>query len=293
MSVASRQVQNKRDASGVLTGRAGTVYDVRIKYKAPEGEKVYTKKGFPTKKAAEQHEAEMKTKLSNPTYTPIAASHGKMAVQEYLDTWVEQHGKANLRPSTFASYKGYIKNHINPNLGHIQLRELTPAMLDGLFQKMFDKGLSQSSVRYAQRIMSVAFEGARKYHYIETNPARDILTKFGKQGKTPDPYTVAQMQQLMGLVAGKEWEMPIMLVSYTHLLRLDSHVAIQVSLSRCMLGVSQTVSFGGFGMVDMLPESPFIAVLRGLWAVGLFLWPARRCSYSHVQASERSVFPGL
>ena len=57
MSVASRQVQNKRDASGVLTGRAGTVYDVRIKYKAPEGEKVYTKKGFPTKKAAEQHEA--------------------------------------------------------------------------------------------------------------------------------------------------------------------------------------------------------------------------------------------
>lgn len=36
----------------------------------------------------------------------------------------------------------------------------------------------------------------------------------------------------------------------------------------CMLGVSQTVSFGGFGMVDMLPELPFMAVLRGLWAGG-------------------------
>ena len=36
----------------------------------------------------------------------------------------------------------------------------------------------------------------------------------------------------------------------------------------CMLGVSQTVSFGGFGMVDMLPESPFMAVLRGLWLGG-------------------------
>ena len=54
----------------------------------------------------------------------------------------------------------------------------------------------------------------------------------------------------------------------TSALRLDSHVAIQVSLSCCMLGVSQTVSFGGFGMVDMLPESPFMAVLRGLWAGG-------------------------
>lgn len=187
------------------------MYDVRIKYKAPEGQKVYTKKGFATKKAAEQHEAEMKVKLSNPTYAPISAAQGKMTVKEYMDTWVEQHGKANLRPSTFASYKGYIKNYINPNLGHIPLRELTPAMLDAMFQKMFDKGLSQSSVRYAQRIMSVAMEGARKYRYIEGNPARDIITKFGKQGKTPDPYTIPQMQQLLGLVAGKEWEMPIML----------------------------------------------------------------------------------
>jgi integrase len=28
-------------------------------------------------------------------------------------------------------------------------------------------------------------EAARKYRYIEHNPARDIITKFGKQGKTP------------------------------------------------------------------------------------------------------------
>ena len=36
-------------------------------------------------------------------------------------------------------------------------------------------------------------EHARKYHYIEHNPARDTITKFGKQGKTPDPYTIEQM----------------------------------------------------------------------------------------------------
>lgn len=259
MSVASRQVQNKRDANGMLTGRAGTVYDVRIKYKASEGEKVYTKKGFTTKKAAEQHEAEMKVKLSNPTYTPIAASHGKMTVQEYMETWVEQHGKANLRPSTFASYKGYIKNYIVPNLGHVQLRELTPAMLDGMFQKMFDKGLSQSSVRYAQRIMSVAMEGARKYHYIEGNPARDIITKFGKQGKTPDPYTVAQMQQLMGLVAGKEWEMPVMLAGL-YGLRISEILGLRwqnVNLEKGIFSVIEQLPFkvpaGTTTLTEMAP----------------------------------------
>lgn len=91
---------------------------------------------------------------------------------------------------------------------------MTPAMLDDLFQKMFEKGLSQSSVRYCQRILSVAFEGARKYRYIETNPAHDIITKFGKHGKTPDPYTIQQMQQLMGHVIGTEWEMFIYVIRY-------------------------------------------------------------------------------
>ena len=107
--------------------------------------------------------------------------------------------------------KGMIKNHIIPYIGHVQLRQVSPAMLDNLFRQLFDKGLSNSSVRYVQRILSVSFEHARKYHYVETNPARDIITKFGKQGKTPDPYTIEQMQQFMGSVIGTEWEMPVVL----------------------------------------------------------------------------------
>jgi integrase len=211
MSVNARQIKNKRDSDGMITGKAGTVYDVNIKYKFGSGWKQYAKKGFATKKEAIQHEAEMKVKLAMPTYSPTASTQSKQTVQEYLEAWVEQHGKANLRPSTFDSYKGHIRNHIIPAIGHIPLRSLAPSMLDDMFQKMFDKGLSQSSVRYAQRILSVAFEAARKYHYIEYNPARDILTKFGKSGKTPDPYTVQQVQQLMGHIIGTEWEMPVML----------------------------------------------------------------------------------
>ena len=64
MAISTRQVKNKRDSNGVLTGRPGTVYDVNIKYTAPDGKKKsYAKKGFATKKEAAQHEAEMKTKL--------------------------------------------------------------------------------------------------------------------------------------------------------------------------------------------------------------------------------------
>ena len=82
-------------------------------------------------------------------------------------------------------------------------------MLDDMFAKLAEKGLSQSSVKYAHRIIGVALEHARKYHYIESNPARDIITKFGKQGKTPEPYTVEEMRQLLASAMGNEWELII------------------------------------------------------------------------------------
>jgi len=245
MAIQSRKIQNKRDADGVLTGKPGIVYDVNIKYNSPEGKKSYAKRGFATKKEATQHEAEMRTKLQNPVYAPVNPSHGKQSVKEYLDEWVENHGKANLRPSTFASYKSHINNHILPHIGHVQLNQLSPAMLDNMFQKLFDKGLSQSTVRYAQRILSVSMEAARKYRYIEHNPARDIITKFGKQGKTPDPYTIEQVQQFMGKVAGTEWELPVVLAGL-YGLRISEVIGLRwenVDIEKMQFGVVEQMPF--------------------------------------------------
>jgi integrase len=133
----------------------------------------------------------------------LQTAESKQTVKEYLETWVENHGKANLRPSTFAGYKSHIKNHILPYVGNVPLRQLTPAMLDNMFQKLFDRGLSHSTVRYAQRILSVSLKAARKYRYIETNPARDIITKFGKNGKTPDPIRLNKCKGLWAIAWGR------------------------------------------------------------------------------------------
>ena len=127
MSITTRQVKNKRTADGGSSARAGTVYDVFIRYKTADGYKTYGKRGFLTKKEALAHEAEMRIKLSNPGFEPIKAAEAKQTVQEYLEEWVEIHGKANLRPSTFAGYKCHIKNHIVPYIGNVPLKKLTPA----------------------------------------------------------------------------------------------------------------------------------------------------------------------
>ncbi len=256
MAVSPRKVQNKRDRNGVLTGKAGTVYDVNIKYNTAEGRKTYCKKGFATKKEASQHEAEMKIKLSNPVYVPASSSKGKQTVKDYLEEWVEKHGNTNLRPSTFTSYKSHIRNHITPHIGHISLNQLSPAHIDNLFIQLFEKGLSNSSVKYAQRILSVSMEHARKYHYIDHNPARDIITKFGKPGKTPDPYTIEQMQLLMSKVLGTEWEVPIMLAGM-YGLRLSEILGlrmINIDLEKMQFGIVEQMPFNVPRQTKILTE---------------------------------------
>lgn len=77
MAISERTVQNKRNSAGELTGKPGTVYDVNIKYKSNGEPKTHVKKGFPTKREAQQYEAAMKTKLANPTYVPPTAAQRK------------------------------------------------------------------------------------------------------------------------------------------------------------------------------------------------------------------------
>lgn len=117
----------------------------------------------------------------------------------------------NLRPSTYDGYKRTIANYINPYIGGVALNQLTPAMVDKMFQQIIDKGLKPSTAAGAKRVLSVALSHARKYRYIETNAAKDTLTKFGKSDKTPDPYTPEQVKDLMQRVEGTIWEMPVIL----------------------------------------------------------------------------------
>jgi len=211
MAISVREVQNKRNSTGELTGKAGVVYDVNIKYRSAGRRKTYAKKGFSTKEAAQQHEAAMKAKLSDPSCLPPATSFRKRTVKEYMLEWMEQYGEENLRPSTKAGYLSTMKNHIFPYIGDVALKQLTPAMLDDMYGKIKAAGLSASVVRCSHKIMGVSLEYARKHHYIENNPARDILTKFEKDGDTPDPYTIEEMQQLFAGITEPEWQLILVL----------------------------------------------------------------------------------
>ena len=61
-------------------------------------------------------------------------------VCSWLEVWMENYVKIKLRPSTFKTSQGFLKNHIKPQIGSIPLAELTSLDLQRFYKHLLDGG---------------------------------------------------------------------------------------------------------------------------------------------------------
>ena len=91
--------------------------------------------------------------------------------------------KIKVRPSSHQTYKGYIDNHIKPNIGKIPLEKLTTMDLQKFYRKLLTKGrverieskeqpkgLSAKTVRNINQVISSAMDLAVAQKIILTTP---------------------------------------------------------------------------------------------------------------------------
>ena len=108
---------------------------------------------------------------------------GQYTVSTWMDTWFENVAKIKVRPSSHQTYKGYIDNHIKPNIGKIPLEKLTTMDLQKFYRKLLTKGrverieakdqpkgLSAKTVRNINQVISSAMDLAVAQKIILTNP---------------------------------------------------------------------------------------------------------------------------
>lgn len=113
-----------------------------------------------------------------------AAKIGRYTVGQWMEVWFEHYAKVKVRPSSHQTYRGYIDNHIKPNIGKIPLEKLTALDLQKLYKKLLttgrvdriesrkqSKGLSAKTVRNIHQIISSAMNLAREQKLIASNPA--------------------------------------------------------------------------------------------------------------------------
>ena len=138
-----------------------------------------------------------------------ASKAGRYTVGEWMEVWFEHYAKVKVRPSSHQTYRGYIDNHIKPNIGKIQLEKLTSLELQKFYKRLLEKGrvnriesrkqskgLSAKTVRNIHQIISSAMQLAREQNLIIGNPAEGCaLPRLGHREMKTLP--VEQLQSFL------------------------------------------------------------------------------------------------
>ena len=140
-----------------------------------------------TKNVLGKTQAEVKEKLRKAIDNSRQLDYtkeGKYTVGQWLDEWFDAYAKVKVRASSHQTYKGYIENHIKPNIGDIPIEKLTSLRLQKFYRKLLTegrvpriesenqpKGLSAKTVRNIHQVISSAMSMAVKHKLILSNPA--------------------------------------------------------------------------------------------------------------------------
>ena len=158
---------------------------------------------------------------------------GQYTVGQWMDVWFENYAKIKVRPSSHQTYRGYIENHIKPNIGSIPLNKLTSLELQKLYKKLLGngrverieskkqpKGLSAKTVRNINQIICSALNLAIEQRLILTNPANacalpnlehremktlpvEQLTSFLREAKESGVFEMYYIELATGLRRGE------------------------------------------------------------------------------------------
>ena len=113
----------------------------------------------------------------------VEMAEDKYTVAQWMEEWFENVCKIKVRPSSHQTYRGYIDNHIAPNIGKIPLEKLSTMDLQKLYRKLMSKGrverieaehqpkgLSAKTVRNINQVISSAMDFAVVQKIISENP---------------------------------------------------------------------------------------------------------------------------
>lgn len=218
--------------------------------------------GFASCKEAEAARVEILHDMNAGTYVePTTTTMEEWVARTWLPL-VER----RVKPSTLDSYRRNIRNHVLPTLGDRQLRQLTAAMLNGLYAELESsgnlrtgKGLDPKTVRYVHTIIHKLLADAVDLGLVKMNVA-DRATPpepkaKGLQG--PKAWTSAELAAFLKLVEGHRLEAAWNLAAFTgmrraEILGLRWH---DIDLEIGRLAIRQTLVAVGYELVTSSPKS--------------------------------------
>lgn len=116
-------------------------------------------------------EAEVKRKIRefNKSNTPVADK--RVILGEYAVNWLRTYKKGTVKESSYDALEKTMRNHVIPNIGMIQLHQVTPADIQKVLTKMKDdEGYSHSTIKKVYDFLGAMFRYAVAVDDVAKNP---------------------------------------------------------------------------------------------------------------------------
>ena len=144
----------------------------------------------------------------------------KMTVNEWLDIWLKDY-QIGVKDSTTYLYERQAKLYLRPALGNIPLEMLKAHTIQRLYNSLSQEhdgqpALSAKTIKNIHGVLHKALQQAVLLNYIRYNPTTAcVLPKIVK--KEIHPLTDQQTAQLLNLLKGSKYEIPLTVDLFTGL----------------------------------------------------------------------------
>lgn len=273
--------------------KTGRRYVVRWR---DEQHKQRKKRGFQTKRDAENFAAEVTTSLASGTYVDPAA--GRVTVGALGDMWIKR--QTHLKPSTKRGYVSALEQYVKPRWGTVQVSRIRKSAVSAWVAEMSEERGYTTVTRNLGVLRSI-LETAVDDRIIPNNPAEGIknLPTRGEGRKT-----FLTHEQLHALANAAEDRRALILTLGYCGLRWGEAIALRVrdvNLVRNRLSVERNAVEVGSRIVEGTPKNherrsvPFPAFLRPMLAEAMkdklpdaLVFPGPAGDYLRRPKNERS-----
>lgn len=179
-----------------------------------------------------------------------------ITVSQYIDNYMENVGKHNLRPKTIEVYSYLIRLHIVPVIGHIKLTQLRPDHLQALYSQKLESGLSKRTVQFIHSVIHKSLHQALKWGMVARNVAELVEAPRPKRNP-PILWNPDQMNLFLNHAEKNKYYMIFLLATYCGFREgevLGIHVE-DCDLDRGTINVTHTVQTLKGGLVITEPKT--------------------------------------
>lgn len=169
-------IRSKRKSNGVIS------YGYSFELAVIDGvRKWQTKYGYKTKTEAKLAGEEAKRLYDN--YGKVVQKD-EISFSDYLDYWIENDCKVDLKPVTVRSYQKVILL-LKPKLGKYRLKSISREVLQACLIELYDLGYSYNYLTVIKGTLTKSMNFAVEHHYIVYSPAVRLKIPKNRIPKVP------------------------------------------------------------------------------------------------------------